>query len=506
MDIFGFDILTLFTLTNLIAILLGTFVGILFGSVPGLGIALTLVLLLPITYNMEPVAGILLLLAAFQGAEYGGSISAIMLNIPGTGAAIVTTFDGHPLAKKSSPGKALGYSLVASTIGGLIGGIALIFLSVPFGKFALLIYDPEYFLLALLGLIGVIFMGTEKDRVKTVISVVLGLMAATVGMDLFTGASRFTLGQPALFEGINVIALIIGMFAISEVIVLISEELHKKFKAKDKKGLSTRMSFKDIKSVGKPTAIGSIIGVLIGIFPGMGSGTSSVFSYSIAKKISKSPETFGKGNPEGIAAAESANNATVGGALIPLFTLGIPGSVGVAIVMGGFIIHGIRPGPGLLQDDSNLVYAIFFGFLLTTLAMYLIGRLITPLFARIVTIPNSILIPAVLCVSLIGVYVSTRLHFYLWFALGFGLFSYVFRKLGYSMVGFIMAFILCPIIEKSLRRTLVLTDGSYSIFVTRGYSLAIVLVILGVIVFFIIQWRKDRKNKSGEIIESEKVI
>jgi putative tricarboxylic transport membrane protein len=494
MELLGFDISSLFTWSVLWAVLLGTFVGMLIGALPGLGAVLAIALMLPVTYSMEPLAAILMLLAVYQGAEYGGSISAIVLGIPGTPAALVTAFDGHALAKQGKPGTALAYSLVSSTIGGLVGGLILILLSVPLVKFALSISDPEYFLIGLIGLLAVSALSSE-DVIKSYISAILGLMAGTIGMDLFTGAPRFTMGQIELMEGINLIALLVGMFAFSELFMMISNNLHSTY-VTDKKGLKIRMNFKQFRGIFRPVSIGSLIGSIVGIIPGMGAGPAAWFAYSASKSTSKSPESYGKGNPEGIAAPETANNAVVGGSLVPLLSLGIPGSPGIAIVLGAFIIHGIQPGPQLFSTEPNLVYGVMYGFLLTSVMMLIMGFFVTSLFSKALTIPTYILVPTVLIFSIIGTFSSRNLFFDLWAALIIGVITFIAIKLKYSTASFILAFILSPIIEESLRRSLILSEGSYSVFVTRPYSLILVIFIVVIIGITITKRYRDKKGKT----------
>jgi putative tricarboxylic transport membrane protein len=484
MEMFNFDVASLFSFSTLSAIILGTLVGILIGALPGLGAVLALVLMLPLTYSMEPMAAILLLLATYQGAEYGGSISAVILGIPGTPAALVTVFDGNAMAKKGEPGKAIAYSLTASVFGGLAGGLALIFLSGPLVKFALSIGEPEFFLIGLLGLFAV-GMLSSADIVKSMIAAVLGLMVGTIGMDAFTGVTRFTFGRIELMEGIDLVALLVGMFAISELFIMVSKDLKVKYKT-DQKGLTsfvTRLEMKNVKKIIKPITVGSLVGIVVGILPGMGAGPASWFSYTIAKKTSKSPETFGKGNPEGIAAPEAANNATVGGALLPLLTLGIPGSPSIAIIMGAFIIHGIQPGPKLFAAESDLVYGILYGFLLTTVALYILGKFITAGFVKMLTIPNPVLIPVILGISFIGAFSARSSYFDVWLALIVGIISLALIKLDFSLASFVLALILCPIIEESFRRSLILSQGSYSIFFTRPISLALIAIMLIILGF-----------------------
>ncbi|WP_227937894.1 tripartite tricarboxylate transporter permease [Alkalihalobacillus deserti] len=490
MELLGIDISII--LSAAFFILLGTFIGMLIGALPGLGAMIALILLLPLTYNMSALDSILLLVATYQAAEYGGSISSITLGIPGTPAAAATVLDGYPYAKKYSPGKALGYSLLASTIGGFFGGLVLIFLSAPMASFALKLSEPEFFLVGILGLLGVAAL-SSKDKIKSSISAVLGLMAGTVGMDTFTGAARFTGGSINLLDGLSIIAVVTAVFAISEILSMLHGNLNKRHEI-ERNNLKVKISFKEYREVAKPTMIGSTLGTIIGIIPGLGPGVASFFSYSTAKKVSKSKETFGQGNPEGIVAAESSNNASVGGALLPLLALGIPSSAPIAIIMGAFIIHGIQPGPLVFSQEPALVYSIFIGFILTTIAMYFVGRALTPRFARILTVPTSLLVPIILVLCIIGVYASKSLHFDVWITLVLGILAFFLIKLDFSVPTFILAFILCPLIETSLRRSLILSDGSYSIFVTRPYSVAILVVIVALIVMTLISNMKKKKK------------
>ncbi len=495
MAIFDFDFLSLFSLSNLFAIGLGTFVGLLIGALPGLGATVAIVLLLPFTYGMEPLASILMLVAAYQSAEYGGSISSIVLGIPGTPAAAATILDGNALSKQSSPGKALAYSLSASTIGGIFGGLVLLLLSVPLSQIALQMGDPEFFLIGLLGLIAVAGL-SSRDVTRSFISVVLGLMAGTIGIDVITSSHRFTMGQMELLDGLHLVAVLVGIFAIAEILSMVSTELYRNY-ITDERGLRTNLSLREFRSVGRAVGIGSVLGSIIGIIPGMGAGASAWFSYSLTRRTSSRPESFGTGNPEGIAAPESANNATVGGAMLPLVTLGIPGSASTAIILGAFIIHGIQPGPTIFATNSQLVYGIFYGFLLGCVAMFVIGKMLTPLFARVLKTPNFLLVPTILILALIGVYASNFLIFDLWVALVFGLIFFLLNKLDFSAPAFILAFVLSPILEVSLRRALLISDGSYMMFLTRGYSLAILAIIAGIVVLSLVRQFRGPQDKDA---------
>ncbi len=503
METLGHDLQNLFTITNLLCILLGTLVGMVFGALPGLGTVIAVALLLPVTFTLPPLAGILMLLATYQAGEYGGSISAILLGVPGTPQAAATVIDGHAMAMNDSPGKALSYSLLSSSIGGIFGGMVLIFVSVPLAEFALNFGSPEYFLLGVIGLMAVGLL-SGRDKVKSLISVVLGLMAGTVGVDTLTGVNRATFNQPELMDGINLVAFLVGMFAISELFLMISKGLNISYVA-DYSKLKTGLTFREIKNIIRPTTIGSLIGAGTGILPGIGGGASCWFAYAAVSKSSKNPESFGKGCAEGIAAPESSNNASAGGALVPFLALGIPGSAAIAIIMGAFIMHGIQPGPNVFTAERDLVYGIFYGFILTTVAMYLIGRMLTPVFARVLVVPNSFLVSIVMVLCLIGIYASKSAFFDLWLALGIGVTFYFLKRLQYSVSSVIIAYVLAPIIEENFRRSLTLSNGNYGVFFESIYSIALVLMIVGAISASVYGDYKKRNNRANSTDTDERI-
>jgi len=489
----------LLTFSNLWALILGALVGMIIGAIPGMGTMIAIVLLLPMTYYMDPVPSLLLLLSAYQASEYGGSISAIVLGIPGIPAAAATVLDGTPLARNKSPGKALGYSLYAGFMGGIVGGLALIFLSVPLTRFALRVSDPEVFLMCLIGLMSVGLL-TTPNKLNSLISVVLGLMASTVGLDLLTGRGRFIFGEPVLMDGINIIALVVGLYAVPELMSMISGGL-KKRRSFEAGKLSTFLTPREILGTLKSSSIGSFIGTIVGMVPGLGANIASFVSYAAAKKASRHPETFGKGNPEGIAAPEAANNSSVGGGLIPLLSLGIPGTPAAAVIAGAFVIQGIQPGPQVLARDPGLVFGIFYGFLATAVVMFYMGRLLSPLFTRILIVPASTLVPIILLLSIVGVFASRQVFFDLWLALAIGVGVYFLNKLEFSSAAMIVAFVLGPIMETSLRRALVLSSGSYSVFFTRAYSQVLLVLLAGIIAAGIWSYLAVRR-RGGENLAS----
>ncbi|MEK4921320.1 tripartite tricarboxylate transporter permease [Cytobacillus sp. FSL R5-0569] len=497
MELLSLDFMSI--IVSVLVISIGLFVGMFLGALPGLGLMLAISLLLPLSYALSPLHSILLLLACYQGSEYGGSISAILLGIPGTAMAAATKLDGQPYAQKKSPGKALAYSLTASTIGGLFGGLVLIFLSKPIANVALKLGDPEYFLIGLLGLVAVASLGV-KDKIRGFISIILGFMTATIGLDLFTGQARFTGGFIELMGGINLIAVVVGLFAFTEIFQMLKNDINKnrKIVAKD---LKIKISIKEYWKVRKATTTGSIIGAIVGIIPGLGANASSWFAYLLAKKTSKKPEEFGNGSAEGIVAPESANNAVVGGSLLPLLTLGIPGSASIAIIAGAFIIHGIQPGPHVLEKNADLINAIFIGFLFTTIGMYIMGKFMTGMFAKVLVIKDSYLIPSIIMFSLVGVYTSYGVYFDLWVALVLGVLAYILKTLNFSVTYFILAFVLAPIIESSLRRSLSLSQGSYMIFVERPISLVLLLIVVGVFILTIVNNFRNKNVVNTEGID-----
>lgn len=462
-----------------LSITLGLFVGMLFGATPGLGITIAITLLLPLSYSMEPINAILMLLAAYQAAEYSGSISAITLGIPGTVMAAPILEDGRALAKTTSPGKALGYSLYASTFGGIFGGIVLILFAQPLAQFAVKLGDAEYFLLGMMGLVAVTAF-SAKNPAKVFIAICMGMIAGTIGLDVFTGSPRLNFGQAELYEGLSLIALVVGLFAVSEILFMVSGDMRHRFKF-EAHNMKISLSLREMKDTLKAMVTGSVIGTGLGILPGVGSTVAGWLSYSSAKSLSKTPEKFGKGSGEGIAAPDAANNAVVGGALLPFLTLGIPGTAGIAIIAGAFIIHGIQPGPLLIVENPGLINAIFAGFLMTTVGMFLMGKFMSRGFARALVTPNFILVPGVLILSILGIYAAESRIFDLWLALGIGVFAYVLRKLDYSVAGFVLAFVLSPIIETSLRRALLLSAGDWSVFVTRPVSLLLVILMVAML-------------------------
>ncbi|MEW9672079.1 tripartite tricarboxylate transporter permease [Ammoniphilus sp. 3BR4] len=487
----------LFTLENLFVIIFGVLVGLVVGAIPGLGAAIAIALLVPVTFSLSPVAAILLLVTVYQASEYGNSVTAILMGVPGTPAAVPTIMDGNTMAKQGFPGKALGYSMTGSLVGGVVGVLALMFLAKPISSFAMGFSDPEMFLISVLALLCVGSLGT-KDLPKSIISILLGLLVSTIGLDTLTGQSRFTFGSIHLMDGLSAIALLIGMFAIAEVLNMVSTDLNKKY-VTDIKNLKTGITWKEFTDVKKYIVRSSVIGTFIGILPGLGASAASWFAYMDAKRSSKNPENFGKGEPGGIVAPDAANNAAVGGALVPLLSLGIPGSATMAIVLSAFLIHGIQPGPRIFETNFDLIAAIFWGFLGATILSYFFGRYTTSIMARMLMIPNYRLAPGILFISLIGAYAAHGNEFDLWIVLIAGIITFVLIKLDFAPAVFVLALIFGPMSEEYFRRSLMLSQGDYSVFYTSIYSIVLIILILIVIGFSIRRTWNERAAGSSDV-------
>lgn len=491
-----FDFITEFDFSQLLtwecafALVFGTVFGMVIGALPGLGSTIGIAICLPMTYTMGALPAIIMLISLYMASNYGGSVSAIVLGIPGQAAALATTFDGAPMAKKGDPGRALGISLYASTVGGLIGVVVLMFLTKPLSTLTTKLTDPELFVIALFGLLSLSAMGTS-DVPKTLMSICLGLLLGTIGLDSLTGAARFTLSQPLLYDGLKLVPILTGLFAVSEVFNMVMKDTQTRY-VTDLSKTKTRTTADDRKKTLPSIFKSSAIDILFGIIPGLGGNIASFFSYTEAKRASKHPETFGTGDPVGIAAPESSNNACVGGALIPYLTMGIPGSPSIAIIASGLVMHGIQPGPTLMNDHASLVYGLYWGLLAATILMFICGKYMTTLFSRMLVVKNYILAPMVLLVALVGAYCTRYQFFDVWIALAFGVIGFFMSKLDYSVPAFSLAFVLASLVESRFRRSLIISHGSYSIFFTRPLCIVIWVLLLAMIASKIISGVKKK--------------
>ena len=478
---------------NLLVIPLGLIIGIVVGAIPGLTSDLGIILCIPLTYGMDPTMAILMLLAIYCGGTYGGSITAILISTPGTSANAATLFDGYPMTKKGKAFKALQMALFASTVGGLISAFALLFLAPLIAKITLLFGPAEYFALAVFGL-SVIAGVSNNSIFKGLIGACIGLFMASVGVDNISGTTRFIFGQRNLMAGIDLIIALIGMFAISEIL------MKSKYDPKtDHKSISASEITKDkitkdeYRRCRKPIGIGSLIGVIIGATPGTGGGLAAFIAYNQVKQSSSHPETFGKGEIEGVAVSEAANNGACGATMIPMLTLGVPGDGATAILMGAFMLHGMIPGPTLFAEQGDVLYAIMLGLIVVNVAMYIVGNVFTRFYAHITRLPYELLAPIVMTFCIAGAYSTNNRVYDIFIILIFGIVAYLLRRMDFQLVPILLGIVLGPLAEKNFRRAMVISDGSFSIFFTRPISCAFILIALGSVLLF--AW-KNYKSKT----------
>ncbi|MBN2657606.1 MAG: tripartite tricarboxylate transporter permease [Spirochaetales bacterium] len=474
----------------LIMVFLGVIGGILVGSLPGLTATMGIALLVPFTFGLPINESMGMLLGIFSGAIFGGSISAILIRTPGTPAAAATLLDGYPMAKRGEAGRALSMSVFASFIGGFTGALIMSFLAPQISKVALKFGAAEYFALAFFGL-SIIISVSGNSIIKGIIAGLFGLLISTIGFDPISGFPRFTFGQMDLFEGPAFIPTLIGLFAFSEVFKGV-ETIVEKQQVVSK---LTRFlpEWKDIKASWIDILKSSILGTFIGSIPGAGSDIAAFVGYSEAKRRSKTPEKFGTGMIEGVAAAESANNACTGGAMIPMLSLGVPGDAVTAVLLGAFVIQGLQPGPLLYRDHIDVVYNVFAAMMIANIVMFIVGALGVRIFAKVITINRNILIPAIFVLSVVGSFSMRNSMFDVGVALFFGVVGYFLNRFNFPASPILLALILGPMAESNLRRALVISDGSPLVLVTRPISVA--LLVLGVLslVSSIIKQRKSQK-------------
>ncbi|NPV71446.1 MAG: C4-dicarboxylate ABC transporter permease [Firmicutes bacterium] len=459
--------------SNFLVMMLGAVIGIVFGAVPGLTATLAIALLIPFTIGLPAIPALLLLLAIYCGGMYGGSITAITIRTPGTPAAAATVLDGYPLAQKGQPGKAIGAALIASTFGGLVSALIMIFLSPPLARFALAFSPAEYAAVGVFGLTTV-FAVSGKSLLKGAMAAAFGLLLSTIGLDPILPVPRFTFGSLALAGGVPFLPAVIGFFAMAEVLRLAG--------AKNRvQVVNTNIgrvwpTLDELKRILKAAVRGSLIGTWVGILPGAGGTIAAYMAYGEARRTSRNPELFGTGIIEGIAAPESANNAVSGGAMIPMLTLGIPGDAVTAVLLGALTIQGLQPGPMLFKDNLDVIYPIFAGMILANLIMFAVGFFLIKPVTLMATIRKEYLVATVAVFSIIGAFAESGSTLQVMFAIAFGVLGYFMEKYGYPVAPVVLSLILGPMIENAVRQALIMSHGSWSIFVTRPISATLLLV------------------------------
>ncbi len=484
----------IFKLSNLLIMNLGVFIGIMVGALPGLTSVFAITVLLPFTFGLDTIPGMYLLLGAYCGGVFGGSITAIVINTPGTPAAAATILDGYSLAKKGRAGDALKSALVASTFGGLFSCFALLFVAPSLASFALKFGPPEYFALCLFGLTIVISLA-EDNLLKGLISAGFGLLFSTVGIDANAGVPRFMFGNVNLLNGVSAIIVMLGIFALSEMI----EKTRLGVDTKQEKVELTKATIK-ITDILKHKAIllkSSIFGTIIGAIPGTGGAIAAFFSYNEARRSSKEPEKFGTGCIEGIIAPESANNAVSGSTLIPLLTLGIPGDISTAVLMGALTVKGIIPGPELFVGDKFWVYSIMLGLFIINIFMFTQGSFLTKLFSNVTKISFTILIAGVMVLCTVGAYAMSNSIFDVYIMLFFGIFGYLMKRFDFPLAPMTIAIVLGKLTETNLQRSMIMSNDNPTIFFTRPISLFFIVVASLSILNSVV--KKSKKSKKTQI-------
>ena len=499
MDMFLQAINTVCNPLTLLLIAGGTLFGIICGSLPGLSSSMAIILCLPFTYSMDQVTAIVLLVTVYLGGAAGGSISAILLKTPGTPEAIATTFDGYPMARDGLAGKALGLAVTASAFGAIFSAFVMLLAAPLLADAALSFQSAEYFALGLVGLACITSIGA-RNQLKAVFSVFIGLMVSTIGLDSINGQERIAFGQPFLINGINYISVMIGTFAIAEVYKNI-ESYHSRdtsLKTPDKLTIQL-MSFRDMALMWDTFLKGSVLGTLIGIIPAAGGSIASLIAYGEASGRHKDEKpAFGEGNPRGIIAPESANNAAIGGSMVPTLVLGIPGSPVAAVIMAAFLIIGLTPGPLLVRDQPVMLNAIFLAMTISAFLLFIGGRFVTSQFAHILKLPYPLLGILIVALGLVGAFSLKNSFYDVMIMFIFSLVGYCFDKFNYSSAALILGLILGDLIEVSLRRQIIIGDGSLAGFYTRPLA----LVIIGIAVMALL-WPAGRAllaaGKAGKL-------
>lgn len=470
------------SLTNLAAVTIGVIAGIVVGALPGLSATMAISVLLPFTFGLDPLVALGLMAGIYNGAMYGGAIPSVLLRIPGTPAAVATSFDGYPMAQRGEGGYALQIAVVSSAIGGIASAFALMLLAPPLSKVTLLFGPSEVFWVAVFGLCSIIFL-LGGNVIKGLMSACFGVFISIVGADPIFGTDRFTFDRLELLDGINIVILLVGLYALPPVIDLLESPLKSETIASNE--LATEpiwRTFPRMLRFWKTWIRGSIIGIWIGILPGAGGSMAAFMSYNEARRASKTPDTWGHGEPEGVAAAEVANNADTAAALIPALTLGIPGTAVAAVMLGGLLIHGLQPGPMLFRESPEVVFGFMWQFLFgAILLIFLGGPLATNSFAKLLNLPRPLLGSIIIVLMLIGVYSIHGRMFDVYLMLGFGAIGYVMDKLKFPLPPVVLGLILGAFAEENLRLALRVGRGDWSVLFANTTSQILVVMTLAVV-------------------------
>ena len=486
--------ITAFQPLNLLYCFVGVFVGTLIGVLPGIGPAGTIAILMPVTFNIPAVSAIIMLAGIYYGAMYGGSTTSILVNIPGEAASVVTCLDGYQMARKGRAGPALGISAIGSFIAGMVGVILLAFLAPPFSDFALSFGYPEYFSLMVLGMTLVTYLGSGSI-VKALMMAVVGFIFACVGQDPISGIPRLTYGIDFLWDGLEVIPIIMGLFGISEILMNLEKEEKLEIFETGIKGLLP--NWDDWRRSAIPILRGSILGFLVGILPGSSATLAAFASYGVEKKFSKHPEDFGKGAIEGVAGPESANNSATMGCMVPLLTLGIPTNAVMGMLLAALMIHGTPPGPLLIKNHPDLFGGIMVSMILGNFMLLILNLPLIGIWVQVLKVPYKILFPLIFMFCLIGSYSCNSRSTDMLIMLGAGYLGYLMKKFDYDAAPLVLALILGPLMEMNLRQSLIMSRGNLAIFFTRPISLIFLVTAFFFLAFplvsYLLKQKRERK-------------
>ncbi len=452
---------------NLLACFFGVFIGTLVGVLPGIGPVSAMALLLPVTLSGNPEAGIIMMAGIYYGSMYGGSTTSILVNIPGEAASVVTCLDGHAMAKQGRAGPALGMAAMGSFIAGTFAIVLLMLIAPTLARLAVAFGPAEYFSLMVLGLTILAFM-TQGSIAKALLMACGGIVLGLIGLDQITATPRLTFDRLELIDGIGLVPVLIGLFGVAEILANLEKVMKREIVASQ---IGTLMpSRADWLRSRWALVRGTLIGFFLGILPGGGAVIASFASYAVEKKLSKHPEEFGNGAIEGVAGPEAANNSAAGGAFIPLLTLGIPPNVVMALLLGAFVVHGIQPGPLMMSQNPQMFWGIVASMYIGNIMLLILNMPLIGLWVQVLRVPYNILFPLILMFCIVGVFCSGNSSFDVLVMAGFGVLGYLFRKFGYEAAPLVLAFVLGPMLENNLRKALLLSQGDFSIFVTRPIS------------------------------------
>ncbi len=482
---------TALTFTNLMYALLGCFMGTLVGVLPGIGPLATISILMPITFALEPSTALIMLAAIYYGSQYGGSTTAILLNLPGEAASVVTCLDGHAMAKQGRAGPALAIAALASFLAGCLATLVIATFAPVLAAFALTFTSVEYFALMVAGLCAAVAM-SSGSLAKSLGMIIVGLILGLVGTDVNSGAHRFTFGSIQLWDGIDLVALTIGMFALGEIAAGIEDPKKRGLVTGNVENIMPRLA--DIKTAFLPALRGTGLGSILGVLPGGGAMISSFASYSLERQIATGPETFGTGRIEGLAGPEAANNAGSQTSFIPMLTLGIPGNALIAILLGALIIHNVTPGPRLIVDHPDIFWGVIVSMWVGNLMLIVLNLPLVGIWVRLLRVPFAALFPGIMLLCCVGVYGSNFSPFDVYVAASFGLAGYVFRKLDCETAPMVLGFVIGPLMEENFRRALTIARGDFTVFVTKPMSVA--LLVIAVLILVAAALPRIRKHRS----------